>query len=360
MNKCIHASIKLAITSIKTPPLKANPLLLSIVAATLLAGCGGSEGDSNDDNGQVTPTVYSIPATASLGGKISPAINMVESGHATTFTVTPDTGYQIDDISGCGGSLTQNSYKTAAINAQCAVTVSFKLSTYNITTQVSTGGSINPESMNVGFNTNASFTISTDIGYQIESVTGCNGTLNNNEYTTGTVTSGCQINATFTPTGDGSLATRYLDNGDGTITDLQSNQMWMRCSIGQTWQNKSCQGKASSFTWAVANAMSYSDGNYSDWRLPTKDELNLLTYCSSGKPRYWKVGDGVCEGDFDSPVIAQAAFPQTPAAPFWTSTASGNVINIGYAWNINFAHGYGSWNYSVVNMHVRLIRNVTK
>ncbi|HEY7866718.1 MAG TPA: hypothetical protein VIC51_12020, partial [Psychromonas sp.] len=114
---------------------------------------------------------YSNPATASLGGKISQAINMVESGHATTFNVTPDTGYQIDDISGCGGSLTQNSYKTAVINAQCTVTVSFKLSTYKITTQATTGGQISPESIDVSYNTNTSFTISRDIGYQIGSET---------------------------------------------------------------------------------------------------------------------------------------------------------------------------------------------
>lgn len=356
MNKCIHASIKLAITSIKTLPSKANPLLLSIVTATLLAGCGGSEGDSNDGNGQITPTVYSIPATASLGGKISPAINMVESGHATTFTVTPDTGYQIDDISGCGGSLTQNSYTTAVINAQCAVTVSFKLSTYNITTQASTGGSINPESMNVGFDTNASFTISTGIGYRIESVTGCNGTLNNNEYTTGTVTSDCQINATFTKIGDGTLAERYIDNGNGTITDTQTKLMWMRCSLGQTWQNGSCKGSASSFNWHYANTLSYSDSNYIDWRLPTKEELSSLIYCSSGKPSYWKNNEELCGGTFESPTIAQVAFPQTPAAPFWTSTPRGNVNSVGDRWYIGFTHGNGDWNYSIVNMHVRLVR----
>ena len=356
MNNCIHTSIKLAMTSIKTAPSKANPLFLSIVAATLLAGCGGSEGDSNDDNGQVTPTVYSISATASLGGKISPTINMVESGHTTTFTVTPDTGYQIDDISGCGGSLTQNSYKTAVINAQCAVTVSFKLSTYKITTQAITGGKISPESIDVSYNTHASFNLSTDIGYQIESVTGCNGTLSNNEYTTRTVTSDCQINATFTKIGDGTLAERYIDNGNGTITDTQTKLMWMRCSLGQTWQNVSCKGSASSFNWHYANTLSYSDSNYTDWRLPTKEELSSLIYCSSGNPSYWKNNEELCGGIFESPTIAQVAFPQTPAAPFWTSTPRGNVNSVGDRWFIGFAHGNGDWNYSIVNMHVRLVR----
>lgn len=360
MNKCIHASIKHAITSIKTPPSKANPLLLSILATTLLAGCGGSEGDSNDDNGQVTPTVYSIPATASLGGKISPVINMVESGHATTFTVTPDTGYQIDDISGCGGSLTQNSYKTAVINAQCAVTVSFKLSTYKITTQATTGGKISPESIDVSYNTNTSFTISTNIGYQIESVTGCNGTLNNNEYTTGTVTSDCQINATFTKIGDGTLAERYIDNGNGTITDTQTKLMWMRCSVGQTWQDGSCKGSPNTFIWPYAMGMSISDGNHTDWRLPTKEELSSLIYCSSGKPTYWKPNDNVCEGNYKSPTLAQAAFPQTPDyAGYWTSTASDNS-QFGGKWLIQFYDGHGRWNGPVLYLYVRMVRGKQK
>ncbi|MCE9685810.1 DUF1566 domain-containing protein [Shewanella sp. AS16] len=355
MNKCIRASIKLAMTSIKTPPSIANQLLLSILATTLISGCGGSEGVSNDDTGQVTPIVYSIPATASLGGKISPVINMVESGHATTFTVTPDIGYQVDDISGCGGSLTQKSYKTAVINAQCSVTVSFKLSTYKITTQATTGGQISPESIDVSYNTHASFNLSTDIGYQIESVSGCNGTLNNNEFMTDTITSDCQINATFTKIGDGALAERYIDNGNGTITDTQTKLMWMRCSLGQTWQNWSCKGTPSTFNWLYASDLSYSDGNHSDWRLPTKEELNSLIFCSSGKPSYWKPNDELCMGDFESPTIAQTAFPQTPIGPFWTSTAQ-DTDSVGYRWSTYFNFGHGQWSPATLNIYVRLVR----
>ncbi|WP_445946537.1 Lcl C-terminal domain-containing protein [Shewanella sp.] len=333
-------------------------LVLLSISATLLVGCGGSDSD-NTDVAPVTPNVFSIPASASQGGKISPAINIVESGYVTSFTVTPDIGYQIDEISGCGGSLTQNTYKTAVINSQCAVTVSFKLSTYKITTQAATGGQISPESIDVSYNTNASFSIATDIGYQIESVTGCNGTLKNNEFETGTITSDCQINATFTLTGDGSLAKRYLDNGDGTITDLLSNQMWMRCSIGQTWQDMSCKGSPSTFDWFYANALAYSDGNYSDWRLPTKDELALLIYCSSGRPSYWKGNGEPCEGNFVSPTIAHTAFPQTPDGPYWTATANGTDQYSG-RWLAYFNFGHGRWNQPALNAYVRLVRNKYK
>ncbi|WP_164841981.1 hypothetical protein [Shewanella putrefaciens] len=69
MNKCIHASIKHAITAIKTPPSKANPLLLSILATTLLAGCGGSDGEGSDDSGESRRLSIASQRRQALAGK---------------------------------------------------------------------------------------------------------------------------------------------------------------------------------------------------------------------------------------------------------------------------------------------------
>jgi hypothetical protein len=51
----------------------------------------------------------------------------VEHGKTIDFTVTPSTGYSIDRVEGCGGSLSGNIYTTGAITADCSVTASFKL-----------------------------------------------------------------------------------------------------------------------------------------------------------------------------------------------------------------------------------------
>jgi len=57
----------------------------------------------------------------------------------------------------------------------------------------------------------------------------------------------------------------YQDNGDGTITDLNTGLMWV-------------QARGSRTTWdaAVANASSNRTAGYSDWRMPTVKELYSL------------------------------------------------------------------------------------
>jgi hypothetical protein len=50
---------------------------------------------------------------------------MVDAGGTTTFTVTPDSGYLLGGVTGCGGTLSGSTYTTGTINANCTVTASF-------------------------------------------------------------------------------------------------------------------------------------------------------------------------------------------------------------------------------------------
>ena len=67
---------------------------------------------------------------------------------------------------------------------------------------------------------------------------------------------------------------RYLDNGDGTVTDPETGLQWMRCSLGQTWNGGNCLGEAQSYTWdeAMTSADELNQGGgyagYRDWRMP--------------------------------------------------------------------------------------------
>ncbi|MGX9728587.1 MAG: InlB B-repeat-containing protein [Candidatus Electronema sp. VV] len=70
---------------------------------------------------------FTVTPSAGTGGSISPATpQTVNHGATTSFTVTPDIGYIIDTVSGCGGTLSGNTYTTGAITANCAVTASFR------------------------------------------------------------------------------------------------------------------------------------------------------------------------------------------------------------------------------------------
>lgn len=69
---------------------------------------------------------YTVTPEAGAGGAISPATaQSVNHGTTTSFTVNPDAGYAIDQVSGCGGSLSNNTYTTGAITAACTVSATF-------------------------------------------------------------------------------------------------------------------------------------------------------------------------------------------------------------------------------------------
>ena len=70
------------------------------------------------------------------------------------------------------------------------------------------------------------------------------------------------------------ISGRYLDNGDGTITDTKTQLTWKKCSEGQSGDH--CSGKAIEYTWDDAMAK-FGKG---EWRLPTIQELHTLTYCN--------------------------------------------------------------------------------
>jgi lysophospholipase L1-like esterase len=66
-----------------------------------------------------------------------------------------------------------------------------------VSAQAGDGGKISPDSQQVRDGRVAAFTVTAAIGYSIEEVTGCNGTLNGSTYTTGAIIDACMVTATF-------------------------------------------------------------------------------------------------------------------------------------------------------------------
>ncbi|MHC4285052.1 MAG: Lcl C-terminal domain-containing protein [Planctomycetota bacterium] len=65
----------------------------------------------------------------------------------------------------------------------------------------------------------------------------------------------------------------YKDNGDGTVTDLNTGLMW-----------QSDPGEKMTFRQAVAGASKFRLAGYKDWRLPTIKELYSLILFSGTDP----------------------------------------------------------------------------
>ena len=42
---------------------------------------------------------------------------------------------------------------------------------------------------------------------------------------------------------------RFLDHGNGTVTDQHTGLTWMRCKLGQTWNGSSCLGEPTVYYW---------------------------------------------------------------------------------------------------------------
>lgn len=113
---------------------------------------------------------------------------------------------------------------------------------------------------------------------------------------------------------------QYVDNGDGTVTDMSNDLRWQKCSRGLN-NDGTCSGSATTSTWQAA--LTYCQtlplaGR--TWRLPNQNELNSLVNIAASNP-----------------AINSIAFPGTVADFYWTSTTY--VPNPTAAWVTTFIDG---------------------
>ncbi|MBP6583516.1 MAG: DUF1566 domain-containing protein [Chromatiaceae bacterium] len=142
---------------------------------------------------------------------------------------------------------------------------------------------------------------------------------------------------------------RYVGKDQDIVEDTRTKLQWQRCSLGQTWTGATCAGEERISKWAEAQGVAPAG-----WRLPTKDELASLVYCSTGEPAYWKTATETCEGAYASPTISITAFPNTPASWFWSSSPYADDSN--KAWGVLFNHGIVYYYFKDHVGYVRLVR----
>lgn len=156
-------------------------------------------------------------------------------------------------------------------------------------------------------------------------------------------------------------------NNDGTVTI--GRMQWMRCSLGQRWDGRTCQGDPTSHKMKDAldlpKLMNTQGGfaGYTDWRLPTIGELATLRQCSSGRAEGTVDLPGgqktfrLCGGESAKPTIDANAFPNISSHLyyFWSKTANAQFSN--HAWGVNFSTGFVDNRVNeFYGPHVRLVR----
>jgi hypothetical protein len=131
---------------------------------------------------------------------------------------------------------------------------------------------------------------------------------------------------------------RFVINGDMTVTDTITKLTWKRCSEGQS--GGACElGTATTHTLPAALQLATTSTftGKNDWRLPTIKELATIL-----------------EYQCTMPAINTAVFPATPATNFWSSSRYAGYSDGG--WNINFNDGVHDSCSKNFSLYVRLVR----
>lgn len=159
-------------------------------------------GDSYFDDIYATPTISPvIIASAGDGGSISPnGVISVTLGGNQSFTITPNNGYSIDNVTVDGNNVGPvNTWQFNNILSIRTITANFKINSYKIFASTDNNGQIYPSGItDLTYGSNKTFTITPNPGYHIAAVT-VNGTSMGavGSYTFTGVNSNYNISASF-------------------------------------------------------------------------------------------------------------------------------------------------------------------
>lgn len=129
-------------------------------------------------------------------------------------------------------------------------------------------------------------------------------------------------------------STAFMQHEDGTVTHLATGLMWMRCSLGQTWDSATvvCDGSASGYVWndALNAVLSFNApggisgeagfAGHDDWRMPNKNELATIV-----------------EESCSFPAVNAILFPSTPSSFYHSSSPS--AVSAEEVWQVGFGSG---------------------
>lgn len=131
---------------------------------------------------------------------------------------------------------------------------------------------------------------------------------------------------------------------EGLALDTETGLMWLRFAHGQIWQNNTTEEDGTGVKWEtafeVAKTFNKKGGYfiYTDWRLPTVEELETLVDMSNEK-----------NGNY----INTDVFPNNIR---WFWSASSHPVFESHAWIIDFLSGHRDYNRKYENGAVRLVR----
>ncbi len=133
------------------------------------------------------------------------------------------------------------------------------------------------------------------------------------------------VRTAHTPT---TFSTRFIDNGDGTITDNTTDLVWLKTpnTAILTWEE------------ALAYAENLNFANANNWRLPNIKELQSLT-----------------DAALLNPCVSATAFPTIGVKKYWSSTSLPNQTT--RAWYLSTQFGITTYDLKTVANYAICVQN---
>lgn len=151
---------------------------------------------------------------------------------------------------------------------------------------------------------------------------------------------------------------------DGGLRDWENLYSWYEPDASKNggfegytdtdWGMPNCSTRDNCNTYSFKNAVN-TQGlcGKNDWRMPTKDELKKLVYCSNNK--YDSRGNCRDYRSITRPAINTSYFPNTGTQySFWSSSSDTNHTK--EVVNVNFYEGFDSFSFKGHKNYVRLVR----
>lgn len=213
---------------------------------TGFTGCVGNTTDGTLTGGTFTTTAAdtctltanfrtmpTVTASVSGGnGTISPASQPVHYNQPAALTITPNTGYTVDTISGCGGvtQVSGTSWQTGAVTGNCAVSVTFTVALYTVTATATGNGTVTPGSALVQHEQSASFIVTPAVNHHVANVTSTcpsfpGSWTNGNKYQLDNITANCAVEFEFELITHSVMVSPSIQNGTIKFLDANNNEL---------------------------------------------------------------------------------------------------------------------------------------
>ena len=135
---------------------------------------------------------------------------------------------------------------------------------------------------------------------------------------------------------------RFIDNGDGTVTDHKTKLMWMQNDSYNVFKKFVVFSGAKKF---MVKTNEESFAGHSDWRIPSKDEAHSL---------YYREKEKSIQDKYEMALYIDPVFTEGGGYDTWTTNSRGKIT----AYVFSFGSGTGGHKEvdDTLDTSIRLVR----